>query len=394
MSGLIPIADAQQRLIALGRHKPSQDVDIANALGRYLSQDLLAKRDQPAANMAAMDGYAVCYRDADTRWKIMGECKAGSAPCAAIKPGEAARIFTGALMPDGADTVIMQENMDQNGDHVRLVSDAPKGPGQHVRKQGSDFNAGSPIMAAGTQVTAAAIGHIISAGYGKIACRQRPSVAIISNGDELLPPGAPLKPHQIHGSNSYMLNALLSGLPAIVEDKGLIADDLDLLSNVIGEAQTCDIIVTIGGASVGDHDLVKPALQRLGAEMDFLKVAMKPGKPLMAGTLGDSVILGLPGNPASAFVTATLFLLPMVRFMAGCADYMPPVYEAISTTTLAPVQGRTQFLRATVNGPEITAFSSQDSAKLSVLAQSNALLVRPANDGEIQPGSRVSYIPL
>ncbi len=394
MSALLPLEQAQQRLIALASRLPTETLSVHEALGRYIAGDLIAKREQPAADMSAMDGYAIRFADRDGPWTLVGECPAGSPPCRALQSGETARIFTGALLPDGADTVVMQENVEADGNTVRLTAEPSPEKGRHVRRQGGDFAQGSIGLPAGSLLNAAALGEAVIAGYGELSVGQQPRVAVVSTGDELVAPGSDTLPHQIPASNDVMLSAMLSGLTAETRSLSRIKDDMDVLCAALDSAQDCDIIVTIGGASVGDHDLVGPAFRKLGAEIDFYKIAMKPGKPVMAGKLGSTVILALPGNPASAFVSATLFLLPLVRYMAGAASYLPD-YQSAPTSEALPANGpRAQFLRAKVDQHEITPFNSQDSAKLSVLAASNAVLYRPAEADAADVGAMVPFIAL
>ncbi len=394
MSGLLPLAEAQQRLIALATRLPAETLPVQAALGRYLADNLIAKREQPAADMSAMDGYAIRFEDRDGPWTLAGECKAGSPPCAALKAGETARIFTGALLPEGADTVVMQENVAAEGTTIRLTAEPSPEKGRHVRHQGGDFAQGSIGLPAGSLLNPAALGEAVIAGHGELTVGKLPRVAVVSTGDELVAPGSATLPHQIPASNDVMLSAMLSGLTAETRSLSRISDDMEILCAALDSARDCDIIVTIGGASVGDHDLVGPAFRQLGAEIDFYKIAMKPGKPVMAGRLGETVILALPGNPASAFVSAILFLLPLVRFMAGAARYLPDYQSAPTTGTLPANGSRAQFLRAKVDEAGITPFGSQDSAKLSVLAASNALLCRPADADAAEAGAMVPYIAI
>jgi len=392
MSSLLPLDEAQQRLIALASRLPAETLSVHEALGRYLASDLIAKREQPAADMSAMDGYAIRFEDRSGPWTLIGECAAGSPPCRALQAGETARIFTGALLPEGADTVVMQENVAADGTTIHLTAEPSPAKGRHVRHKGGDFQQGSTGLHAGSLLNAAALGEAVIAGYGELSVGLHPKVAVVSTGDELVAPGSATLPHQIPASNDVMLSAMLSGLTAETRNLSRIADDMDTLCKTLESAKDCDIIVTIGGASVGDHDLVGPAFRKLGAEIDFYKIAMKPGKPVMAGKLGKTVILALPGNPASAFVAATLFLLPLVRFMAGAKTYLP-AYQSAPTSEALPANGpRAQFLRARVDQSGITPFNSQDSAKLSVLAASNALLYRPAGAGAADVGEMVAYI--
>tara|TARA_R100001244_G_scaffold20643_9_gene21686 strand:- start:2935 stop:4119 length:1185 start_codon:yes stop_codon:yes gene_type:complete len=394
MSSLLPLDEAQQRLIALASRLPAETLSVHDALGRYLAADLIAKREQPAADMSAMDGYAIRFEDRDGPWTLIGECAAGSPPCRALQAGETARIFTGALLPEGADSVVMQENVAADGATFRLTAEPSPAKGRHVRHKGGDFAQGSVGLSAGSLLNAAALGEAVIAGYGELSVGQQPRVAVVSTGDELVAPGSATLPHQIPASNDVMLSAMLAGLTAETRSLSGIPDDLDILCQRLESAGDCDIIVTIGGASVGDHDLVGPAFRKLGAEIDFYKIAMKPGKPVMAGKLGSTVILALPGNPASAFVAAILLLLPLVRYMAGAARYLPE-YQSVPTTETLPANGpRAQFLRAKVDQSGITPFGSQDSAKLSVLAASNALLYRPVHADAADAGEMVPYIAI
>ncbi|WP_417621567.1 gephyrin-like molybdotransferase Glp [Parasphingorhabdus sp.] len=394
MSSLLPLDEAQQRLIALASRLPAETLSVHNALGRYIAGDLIARREQPAADMSAMDGYAIRFEDRNGPWTLIGECPAGSPPCRALQPGETARIFTGALLPEGADTVVMQENVAADGTTIRLTAEPSPAKGRHVRHQGGDFKQGSVGLPTGSLLNAAALGEAVIAGYGELSVGQQPRVAVVSTGDELVAPGSATLPHQIPASNDVMLSAMLSGLTAETRSLSRIPDDMEILCQTLASAKDCDIIVTIGGASVGDHDLVGPAFERLGADIDFYKIAMKPGKPVMAGTLGKTVILALPGNPASAFVAATLFLLPLIRYMAGSNHFLPE-YQRAATTEPLPANGpRAQFLRAKVDQAGIMPFGSQDSAKLSVLAAANALLCRPAEAEAADVGEMVPYIAI
>ncbi len=394
MKPLLPLEEAQERLIAMAQPLPSEIVPIGDALGRYLAEDVLADRNQPAADMSAMDGYAIRFEDRDGPWQLVGECKAGSPPCPPIQAGQAARIFTGALLPEGADTVVMQENVEPDGNTIVLTSDPSPAKGRHVRFQGGDFEAGDVALKAGIRLNAAALGHAVIAGSGSISVGRSPKVAILSTGDELVAPGSDTKLHQIPASNDVMIAAMLSQLPTQTRSISRIKDDLDSLCEALDSARDCDVIVTIGGASVGDHDLVAPAFQRLGGQTDFWKIAMKPGKPLMAGKLGKSLVLALPGNPGSAFVTATLFLVPLIRYLAGAQEFMP-VMQTANTNTVLPATGqRAEFLRAQIDDSGISAFDSQDSAKLSILAAADALMFRPAHSPEQPVGATVSYIAI
>lgn len=386
---LLPLADAQEMLIASAKKLPVERIDIAQSLGRIVSENIVSQCNKPAGDMSAMDGYAIKY-DHATSWEIIGECRAGYPPCDAVGHGQAARIFTGALLPKGADTVIIQENVQIIKQRLSLVDNRPFSKGQNVRVKGNDFAINDIIVQARTPITAAIIGLLIAAGHKQIHVHKKPNIAIISTGDELRPAGLKCADHQIAASNGPMIAALLSHCNIIYNE--IIPDDLDAITNWLNDHKNCDIIVTIGGASVGDHDLVIPALQALRADIDFVKAAIKPGKPILTARLGQTHIIGLPGNPSSAFVTAILFLIPLVKYITGVLHVKPITQTAKSKTALAANGPRAEFLRAHVTGDQISPYPSQDSAKLSTLANANALLIRPCYAPACPAQTWVDYI--
>ena len=389
MSALLPVEEAQARLLALRAPLGDENIAFSESLGRYLSYDVTAQRDQPAAALSAMDGYAIRFGDLPGPWAVIGETAAGAAPDRLIGPGEAMRIFTGAMVPAGADTVIVQEDVAREGDTLRLTGDGPGTRGRHIRSQAADFAAGDCLLPAGTRLTPGAIAAAAMSGASELAVGRRARVAILTTGDELVQPGRPLAPGQIPDSNGVMLAAMLAGE---VEDMVLphhVRDDRDTLAKILKElARRHDVIVTVGGASVGDHDHVRGALDDAGGQLDFWKIAMRPGKPLIAGTLGDAILLGLPGNPSSAFVTATLFLLPLVRHLAGAGEPLPPVHRAPLAAPLAEGGTRRDYLRARLESGRLTPMIGQESGRTLPLASANALLIRdigapPRNVGDI-----------
>jgi molybdopterin molybdotransferase len=393
---LLPVGEAQARLLALAPSLPVEQASLVEAVGRFALDDILAGRAQPAADLSAMDGYAIRFAELPGPWKVIGESRAGAGLDRVLAPGEAARIFTGAPLPAGADTVLVQEEAARDGLMLRLDGEGPATQGYHVRRQGSDFGEGDKLAAAGERLTPARIALAAMGGHGMLSVRRRPRITIISTGDELVAPGRSTDGVALPASNGPMLAAMLANLPANVRDGGILPDRLDVLTaGFAAAASDADIIVTTGGASVGDHDLVRPALIAAGADLDFWRVKMRPGKPLMAGRLGDTIVLGLPGNPVSAFATAFLFLLPLVRHLVGDPDPLPGVEQMPLTGPLPKVGERTDFLRGLITADGVLPLSGQDSAALAMLARADALIVRageapPAPVGQIVDIMRIA----
>ena len=393
MTALLPVEDAQARLFALRGALSAENIPFSESLGRYLSDDIIAQRDQPAAPLSAMDGYAIRFSDLPGPWTVTGEVAAGTAPDRTIGVGQAIRIFTGAMLPDGADTVIVQEDVTVDGTRLTLNGDGPGTFGRHIRAQATDFAAGDCLLTAGTRLTPGAIAAAAMSGAGQLAVGRRPRVAILTTGDELVQAGRPLIAGQIPDSNSPMLMAMLAGEPAQVSLPHHIHDDRATLAKVLNElARRHDVIVTVGGASVGDHDHVRGALEDAGGQLDFWKIAMRPGKPLIAGTIGDALLLGLPGNPSSAFVTATLFLLPLVRHLAGAHNPLPPVQQAPLAAPLPAGGGRRDYLRARLDAGRLTPLIGQESGMTLPLASANALLIRDIDAPPRASGDMADYI--
>jgi molybdopterin molybdotransferase len=391
---LLAVAEAQARIAALGTPMPIETVPLVAAAGRWAAEDITAIRTQPAANLSAMDGYALRFGELPGPWRVVGESAAGGGLGRALEPGEAARIFTGAPMPDGADTVMMQEEAGRNGDKLTLTGEGPPGKGAHVRRRGSDFTSGAALIRAGDRMTPARVALAAIGGYGEVVVRRRPRIALLSTGDELVAAGQPTAGVSLPASNAPMLAALLAGLPVIVEDRGIVPDRLDALVEAFRAAADCDVIVTTGGASVGDHDLVRPALLAAGATLDFWRVAMKPGKPLMAGRLGRTVVIGLPGNPVSAFVTASLFLQPLIATILGAADPLPPIRPAPLAAPLPATGVRAEYLRGHWHSGAVLPLDGQDSAALAMLAAAELLIVRPPHAPAAAAGEIVNIVPL
>ena len=393
MSALLPVEDAQARVLALRGPLPPEKISFSECFGCYTSDDILAQRDQPAAPLSAMDGYAIRFEDLPGPWTVIGESAAGAAPSRTVNAGEAMRIFTGAIVPEGADTVIVQEDVAADGTTLALTGDGPATPGRHIRARATDFAAGDCLLPAGTRLTPGAIAAAAMSGADQLVVGRRPRVAILTTGDELVQAGRAPTAGQIPDSNSPMLSALLASEPAVVSLPHHVRDDRAILAKLLNDlARRHDVIVTVGGASVGDHDHVRGALQDAGGSIDFWKIAMRPGKPLIAGTIGDAVLLGLPGNPSSAFVTATLFLLPLVRHLAGGRDPLPAIHQAPLATALDGGGGRRDYLRARLENGRLTPLIGQDSGMTLPLANANALLIRDIAAPPRDAGAMADYI--
>jgi len=376
----LSLEDAQARLLALVEPLPVEHADIESALGHYLAEPLLARRTQPAADLSAMDGYAMTAGDIAGPWRIVGESAAGHPFAGRFGQGEAVRISTGAILPADGRAVILQEDLTREGDTIRLTGEAPSPPDKHIRRCGMDFATGGEVLARGTRIGAAQAGLAIAAGHGHLPVRRRPRLAVIDSGDELALDLAACAPHQIPASNGAMLKAMAAQLPCDVDRLGPVADDMEALAQVLARAADADLIVTSGGASVGDHDLVRPALEAWGAEIDFWRVAIKPGKPILVARRGKQLILGLPGNPVSSYVTAYLFMLPLLRALLGAAEPLPRPIRTRLAAPLRPGGSRREFIRARWDGGEVTAHPIQDSGALASLAASNALIDRDARE--------------
>lgn len=392
MADLLPVAEAQRRLLALAPTLPVETVPLREACGRWAAAAVTARRTQPEQPVSAMDGYAIRFADLPGPWSVIGESAAGRPFAGGVSPHQAARIFTGAALPDGADTVLVQEEARREGDRLFLDGDGPATQSRNVRAAGLDFHAGEMLIAAGERLTPAQIALAAVAGHAALPARRRIRVAIAATGDELRAPGEPLAPGLLPESNGTMLAAMLAGLPVEIADLGILPDRHEVLTTAFANV-SADILVTTGGASVGDHDLVRPALQAAGAEIDFWKVAVRPGKPMMAGKLRNTVVLGLPGNPVSAFVTARLFLLPVIAHLAGAADPLPLTRTATLGEALPANGPRADYLRAAHRDGRVVAAAIQDSSMLRTLARADCLIIRPPHAPAAQTGDSVEILP-
>lgn len=390
---LIDVADAQSRLLAMAVPVRAERLPLSACIGRWAAEPVMALRTQPAADLSAMDGYALRFADLPGPLRVIGESAAGHPFAGSVGQGEAVRIFTGAALPPGTDTILIQEEAARDADELRLSGEGPRQQGRHVRPRGLDFGDGEMLVGPGDRLTPARLALAAASGHGALAVNRRIRVALMATGDELVAPGAPFDSSRLPESNGIMLTAILADLPVDVIDLGIVPDRLDLLTAAFA-AVDADLLVTSGGASVGDHDLVRPALQAAGGSIDFWRIAMRPGKPMMAGRLGETLVLGLPGNPVSAFVTAQLFLRPLVAALGGARDPLPPAMTAMLGTALPANDGRQDYLRATMQDGRVVAAPAQDSSMLGTLARSTCLIVRTPHAPAANIGDLAETLPL
>ena len=390
---MIPVAQAQALCLEALRPLPTETVPLAQAAGRVLAVAAKAHRAQPPFAASAMDGYALRGDGArpGARFKVVGEAAAGHVWPGTLGPGEALRIFTGAPVPDGADRVVIQEDVTRDGDTITLGDRLETKP--HIRPAGADFPAGFRLDPP-RRLTAPDLALLAAMNAPTVTVACRPVVALIATGDELVMPGADPRPDQIIASNIFALKAMVEATGGHARLLPIAPDTPEMLRATFARAFSADLVVSIGGASVGDHDLVAETAQALGIDMAFHKIAMRPGKPLMLGHRGDQPFLGLPGNPVSAIVCGHLFLLPMLRRMQGLTDVLPQATTARLTIPLPANGPRAHYMRARLDGDALTPFDRQDSALLSVLTQANALAIRPPDDPARAPGDRLEALLL
>lgn len=388
-TALLTLDEAQAQLLALASALPIERVDIDGGLGRYLAQTLNARRTQPAQPLSAMDGYAVAASNLLGPWHVTGESSAGHPFAGNVSGHEAVRIATGAVLPSGTEAVIVQEDVSRDGDELSLAGDPPSPSHKHVRPVGMDFTVDAPLLPAGTLLGPAQLALAVAGGHKHVPVRRKPRLVIIDSGDELASDCENCPPHQIPASNGPMLAAMAKSVPCDVRRIGPVNDDLDALIATFEQSRDADVIVTSGGASVGDHDLVRPALEAWGATIDFWRVAIKPGKPLLVARRERQLIIGLPGNPVSSHVTAYLFLLPLLRTLLGAAQPLPRSIRTTLTAPLGKAGSRREFLRAQWDSSGITPLSLQDSGALSALAVANALIDRSAESAAQPAGTEV-----
>ncbi len=388
---MITVSEALTRVLALCPAMPCEFAPIDSASGRVLAKPVKASRDQPPFDASAMDGYAIRQQDMqpNARFTIIGEAQAGTEFPGKITQNSAVRIFTGGVVPKGADFILIQENTKRDGQIMHLTEMQTSGP--FIRAKGSDFKIGDSIDAP-RRLNASDIGLLASMNVAQVPVARKPVVAVISTGDELVLPGEIPAPSQIIASNSFALKAALENQGAKVRLLPLARDTRASLQQVFALIKDADLIVTIGGASVGDYDLIAPMAEELGLKLDFYKIAMRPGKPLIAGKRGAIPMLGLPGNPVSMLVCAQVFLCPMIDAMLGLPAKARRQQKFELANDLPENGAREHYMRARVDNGKCRVFDNQDSSMMSVLAQSNALLVRPAFDGALTAGDSVNCI--
>jgi len=397
---MLSVAEALGRILAGLRPLGSEQVAVSEALGRVLAEDVTARVTQPPAAVSAMDGYAV--RAADVAvvlacFAMIGQVPAGSRFEGRIGLGETVRIFTGAQLPEGADTIVIQEDVDAAGASITVREGAPLGT--YVRRAGLDFAAGERGLAKGRRLTARDVGLAAAMNWPWLRVTRRPRVAILATGDEVVMPGEPIAPSQIVSSNGLALAAVVAACGGEPLPLGIVADDREALAAMAEGARGADLLVTTGGASVGDHDLVRSALGDHGLELDFWQIAMRPGKPLLFGRLGSTPVLGLPGNPVSSLVCSTIFLKPALELMLGMAPAAAPRQSARLGSDLPVNDRRQDYLRARLardaaGGLVATPFPVQDSSMLSRLAWADCLVIRPPLAPPAQAGDEVEIIEL
>ncbi|HEX5932562.1 MAG TPA: gephyrin-like molybdotransferase Glp [Pseudorhizobium sp.] len=393
---LVPVAEAKARLLA--RARPVTEVEqagLADADGRVLAEPVAARITQPPFDASAMDGYALRAADASAigaALAIIGTAAAGHPYTGSVGPGETVRIFTGAPVPDGADTVLIQEDSESlDGDRISTRCDVTKG--RHIRPKGQDFVEGEVILPRGIMLDYSRLTVAAAMNHASLPVYRRPKVGILATGDELLSPGSAPLPGQIIASNTFGVSALVRDNGGDVLDLGIVPDRREAIARAVDTARAAnvDVLVTLGGASVGDHDLVQSTLKAAGMELDFWRIAMRPGKPLMVGALGDMQVLGLPGNPVASLVCSLLFLEPLVRTLAHLPERLREA-QAVTMRDLTANDRRQDYIRATLarnaqGELQATAFDKQDSSMMKIFANSDALIIRPPHAPVLPAGS-------
>lgn len=403
---LLPVDDAVRRILEGAVPRYSEDIPLADAYGRVLAAHLAPTRTQPPFDASAMDGYAVRAADLATipaELDVVGRSVAGQRFAGTVAPGKTVRIFTGAPMPEGADAVLIQEDTETIAEG-RIRAKETLRPGKNVRRAGLDFTPGKPLLTSGRRLGLREIALAAAMNHAVVPVAMKPRVAIIATGDELVPLGGEPGPDQIVASSGTAIATFAESLGAVTRDFGVLPDRADAISNAIREAIdlfAADVVVTLGGASVGDHDLVRDAMADAGMELDFWQIAMRPGKPLVFGRRGETRMLGLPGNPVSSLVCAILFLKPLILALsgAGAASAADPGKPAVLGIDVPANDHRQDYVRAVFeerpDGPPVVRpLPVQDSSMLSALATANCLLIRAPNASAGKPGDICRILPL
>ena len=395
LASMISVEDARARVLAGLAPTAAEIVPLAEACGRVAAADIISRLSHPPQDVSAMDGYAVRAADADPR-RVVGAAPAGHPWSGTLHAGEAVRLFTGSVVPDGADAVVLQEDTDRTDDQISIRESIR--PGQHIRRGGGDFAAGGLLVGAGTKLGPRHIGLIAAGNHAWVTVHRRPLVAILATGDEIVLPGDPVGPGGIVSSNSHALSALVrscGGIPMVLPIAG---DDRSVISASAKSATGADLLVTTGGASVGDHDLVAESLRSQGMVLDFWKVAMRPGKPLMHGMLGQLPLLGLPGNPVSAYICAILFLKPALEILCGLPGAPPASIAAVLDRPLAANDRRADHMRCKLihrDGQLVAVpLTHQDSGMIRMLAEADALILRAPHAPQAEAGEIVQVLRL
>ena len=395
---LLPVEEALRRVLAGVAPLAAEEVPLVRATGRILAEDVVASRDMPPFDASSMDGYAVRAADVQqvpVELRVVAEAAAGHGVDVEVGAGEAVRIFTGSPLPKGADAIVIQEHTERASDMVRVLR--PAEPGRFIRRRGMDYHAGEVLLRAGQKLGARQINLAASLNRPALRVRRRPTVAILACGDELVLPGETPREDQVIASNNFGLAAFVEQHGGVPLDLGLQPDDIDAIAEAIERGREADVLVTIGGASVGDYDFIGDAFARLGIARDFWKVAQRPGKPLMFARRSHQRILGLPGNPVSALVCAFIYLRPLLAKLLA-TDMMPRAIRARLASDLPANDERQDYLRVRLQADESSGdtlalpFSRQDSAMLRALAEADGLLVRPPHAPPLKAGAMVEVL--
>tara|TARA_B100000686_G_C16762944_1_gene959933 strand:+ start:83 stop:1315 length:1233 start_codon:yes stop_codon:yes gene_type:complete len=398
---LLPVKEAQRRIVDTLQTIPAEQISIANALGRTLQTDIKSRRTQPPNNVSSMDGYAVRSKDiieTPIELRVIATAPAGKAFSGRVRKHEAVRIFTGAPVPDGADTIVIQENTKLKGNIVQIVKGTAP-PGRFIRNKGLDFQEGDTLLQAGQTITARDVGLLAAMNIPWLKVTRKPRIAVLATGDEITMPGNPISEGKIVSSNSLALSAFVKAQGGQAIDIGIAPDESEKLKLIAQRAKGCDMLVTTGGASVGDYDLVTKALTESGLDLDFWRIAMRPGKPLMFGKVNDTYLLGLPGNPVSSIVCAIVFLGPALKKMLGVTELFPRLMPVLLGSPLSQNDEREDYIRAQLcydSKGKLTAvpFEKQDSSMFATVAKADCLIVRPPLAPVAHPGDKVSILLL